>query len=68
MRRLLAVAVMAAISVWLIGCSAGTLTTTSKERDHRIKRIMDTDMKLFIDDFDRALLLDRPSRLTPYQM
>lgn len=36
------------------------------DMDNRAALIMDTNLRMFNEDVDRALLLDRPSRLTPY--
>lgn len=68
MRKSLVFLMVAVISVAMFGCSGDSLTLSSKERSHRMKRTMQKDMKLFWEDFDRALLLDRSSRLTPNNM
>jgi hypothetical protein len=54
------------LSATFIGCA--TLGRTSEERDMSIRRNMASDWKLVVEDFDRTMMLDRPSRLTPNNM
>ena len=66
MRTLVVLIVLVLVCTTFIGCA--TLNQTSKERSMTIKRSMATDWKLAVEDFDREMMLERPSRLTPNNM
>jgi len=62
MRKLVALMILACFVVMLGGCA--TLSETSQERSARIKRQRAKEWKLVVEDWDRFMLQDRPSRLS----
>lgn len=63
--RILALAV--AVCVWallLAGCSLRHPGETRAEVDRRHHRVLRLNNEMLLSDIDRALMLDRPSRLT----
>jgi hypothetical protein len=65
--RLLTLALGVVLSSLLLsGCRQPGETRAEVERRHR--RIFRLDSEMMMSDIDRALLLDRPSMLTPYEL
>jgi hypothetical protein len=65
--RLLTLALgMVLSSLMLHGCAQPGETRAEVERRHRRTLRLDTQMMMW--DLDRALLIDRPSMLTPYEL
>ena len=65
MRKLLLVALLVGIS-GLVGCA--TMTQSSAEVKATYRRSWQYDLRQMSDDWNHAWLLDRPSRLTRWQM
>ncbi len=62
MKGLLIAAVLC-VAAFLAGC---TVTETSAERDRRVRRQVDLQMRMAVDDFEMIMLLDRSSKLTEW--
>lgn len=55
-------------TLWLVsGCSDG-IADTRRDRQERWKRILENDFKQLNDDLDSFMLMDQPSRLSPWQI
>jgi hypothetical protein len=57
-------AAVCVLATWLAGCSGRQPGETRAEIGRRHDRIMRLDGEMMLSDLDKALLLDRPSRLT----
>lgn len=80
-RRRATLVLLAASAAFAVGCSAqqsrlaayranptpevDTLAQTHDDIDNRLTVTNDTNLRMLNEDIGRALLLDRPSRLTP---
>jgi hypothetical protein len=63
--RFFALAAAACILVTLLaGCSGGQLGETKAEVSRRHDRVTRLNSEMMMSDIDKALMLDRPSRLT----
>jgi hypothetical protein len=71
MRKAGTVVLLVGLSAVLVGTMWGcspwrsTLDTTA-ERDGRLLQGGDLQMRMMLDDFDRFMLIDRSSRLSPW--
>ncbi|NQU76362.1 MAG: hypothetical protein HQ546_08640 [Planctomycetes bacterium] len=65
MKKLIAL-LLACIVLGLTGCA--TMTETPSERNSRILHNWRIQSRQLVEDVDTALLLDKPSSLTPYHI
>ncbi|MDD4889307.1 MAG: hypothetical protein PHU85_05205 [Phycisphaerae bacterium] len=65
MKRLLAFTLGAALFSGLAGC---TMNEDPQDHGRRIARGADLESRQMIEDIDYLLLVDQPSKLTPYYM
>jgi len=68
MRKVLTLVIMIwfGVTIMLAGCSS--LSETPRERKARISRQMRIEWKLVTEDWDRFMLNDHSTRLTPNNM
>lgn len=62
--RFFALVLMCALVTWLAGCGSGQPGETRAEVSRRHDRVQRLNASMMRSDMDKALLLDRPSRLT----
>lgn len=62
--RFFALVLMCTLVTWLAGCGSGQPGETRAEVSRRHDRIQRLNASMMRSDMDKALLLDRPSRLT----
>ncbi|MBP8910101.1 MAG: hypothetical protein KBI32_01195 [Phycisphaerae bacterium] len=62
--RFFALVFMCTLVTWLAGCGSGQPGETRAEVSRRHDRIQRLNASMMRSDMDKALLLDRPSRLT----
>ena len=51
-----------------LGCGTQTLVYSGPEHDREIQRTVSHDERLLVEDVDTFLLLDRPTRLTRWNV
>jgi hypothetical protein len=68
MRNIFFLAITAIITTFFISGCAATLSETSQSHTTRVKRNMQKDTTLIVEDWDRFWMADEPSRLTPNNM
>ena len=62
--RFFALVLMCTLVTWLAGCGSGQPGETRAEVSRRHDRVQRLNASMMRSDMDKALLLDRPSRLT----
>lgn len=65
MNKLLTLAISAAISLSLMGC---TMSEDPADHNRRVLRYANIEAREFVEDIDYLLLIDEPSHLTPYHL